>query len=175
MSSRRNTAVSPKIVAPVATRSVDHHVELAVLGTAPLDDVHLGHDLDSADEFGPDDRRQGQDLTQRTVDAEADADATVGWLDVDVRGAVANRLGDDLVDQLDHRCVVVDDQFRLLLGCGGRPELADVVVAFGHDAVVGVEGGDDVARRSEVDVDRRNRQGRERLADLRTRAVCDGD
>ena len=30
--------------------AVDRHLELAVLRTAPLDDVHVGHDLDAADE-----------------------------------------------------------------------------------------------------------------------------
>ena len=59
-----------------------------------------------------------------------DADPPVGRLDVDVGGAVAQRLRDDLVDELDDRCFVgrADDGFDLLLGGGRVPELLDVVV-----------------------------------------------
>ena len=55
---------------------------------------------------GPVGCRQAEHLAQRTVDPVADADPSVGRLDVDVGGAVAQRLGDDLVDQLDDRCLV---------------------------------------------------------------------
>ena len=50
-----------------------------------------------------------KDLFQRAVDAEANADDVVGGLDVHVRGAVAHRLGQDAVDDLDDGRVVRDD------------------------------------------------------------------
>ena len=63
-------------------------------------------------------RGHGRGLEQHAVDAEAHAQlgCLVG-LEVDVRGAVLDRLGDDLVDELDDRRVVgglaqVDDLRR---------------------------------------------------------------
>ena len=119
LSSNRMTVFSPQIVDVVETRTstcaaVDGHLELAVLRTPPLDDVHVGHDLDAADERRAHVGRQRQHLVQRAVDAEADAHLLVGRLDVHVRRTVAQRLGDDLVDDLDDGRVV-DDR-----GGGGR-------------------------------------------------------
>ena len=61
---------------------------------------------------------------ERTVDAEPDAHAVLGRLDVHVGGAVAQRLRDDLVDDLDDRRVRVDDfvaraYLQILLNAGG--------------------------------------------------------
>ena len=102
------------MVAAVATRTstslpsmVDR--ELAVLGAAALDDVHVRHDLDATDETRADRRGQVEDLLQRTVDAKAHAHDVLGGFDVHVRGAVAHRLGEDSVDDLDDRRVVGDD------------------------------------------------------------------
>ena len=113
-SSNRSTVFSPQIVdvvrhAHVEVAVVDVHLELTVLRTAPLDDVHVGHDLDAADERLAHLRRQLDDLAERAVDAEAHPHAVFGRLDVHVGGAVAQRLGDDLVDDLDDRRVRVDD------------------------------------------------------------------
>ena len=131
LSSSRSTAVSPQIVAPVATRTSTPapsivHLELAVLRTPPLDDVHVGHDLDAADQLGPGRRGKLEHLAQRAVDAEADPHPPFGRLDVDVGRAVAQRLGDDLVDELDDRRVVggADDGLDLLLGRGTSPRTA---------------------------------------------------
>ena len=83
------------------------HADLAVLRPPPLDDVHVRQDLDAAG----DDRAHGggqvEDVVQRAVDAVADPDPVRLRLDVDVRGAVAQRLGDDQLHDLDHRRVVV--------------------------------------------------------------------
>ena len=112
--------------AHVDADAVDRHLELAVLRTPALDDVHLGHDLDAADQLGAGRRRKAEHLAQRTVDPVADADPPVGRLDVDVGRAVAQRLGDDLVDELDDRRVVggADDRFDLLLARRPSPRTA---------------------------------------------------
>ena len=83
------------------------HADLAVLRAAPLDDVHVGHDLDAADERRAHRAGQVEHVVQRAVDAEPDPHPVVLRLDVDVGGAVAQRLGDDLLDDLDDRRVVV--------------------------------------------------------------------
>ena len=81
--------------------------DLAVLRAAPLDDVHAGQDLDAADERRAHRAGQVEHVVQRAVDAVADPDPVVLRLDVDVGGAVAQRLGDDHLDDLDDRGVVV--------------------------------------------------------------------
>ena len=58
---------------------------------------------------GPIAAGQLEDLLERAVDAEAHAHDVVGRLDVHVRRAVAHRLGQDAVDDLDDRRVVRDD------------------------------------------------------------------
>ena len=80
------------MVAVVATRTssgdaVDRHLELAVLGAAALDDVHVRHDLDAADQRGAHVDRQREHLVQRAVDPVADAQPVVHRLDVHVRRA----------------------------------------------------------------------------------------
>ena len=72
------------------------------------------HDLHAADERGAHLGRQLDDVLQRTVDAEPDAHTVFGGLDVHVGRAVAQRLRDDLVDDLHDRRVRVDDGFRRL-------------------------------------------------------------
>ena len=79
--------------AHVERHAVDLDLELAVLGPAALDDVHLGHDLDAAHERGAHDRRQVEHLVQRAVDAVADAHAVGHRLDVDVGRALARPPG----------------------------------------------------------------------------------
>ena len=112
-SSSRSTVFSPQIVDVVDTRTSRSrpsivHLELAVLRTAPLDDVHVRHDLDAAHERRAHLGRQLDHLLERAVDAEPHAHALVGRLDVHVGRAVAQRLRDDLVDDLDDRRVVGD-------------------------------------------------------------------
>ena len=53
-------------------------------------------------------RAASSDVVQRAVDAEAHAHLVALRLDVHVGGAVAQRLGDDLVDDLHDRRVRVD-------------------------------------------------------------------
>ncbi len=57
---------------------------------------------------GPIEPGQVEHVVQRAVDAVADPDPLALRLDVDVGGAVAQRLGDDHLDDLDDRRVLVD-------------------------------------------------------------------
>ena len=156
---------------------VDLGLELAVLRPPPLDDVHVGHDLDSADEFRAGRIGQAEHLPQRPIDPVADADLALGGLDVDVRRPVAQGLGDDLVDQLDDRRLVrrADDGVDLLLGGVGLPELLDALVAVRQHAIVGVERRHHVVGRREVDVDVFDVEPGQRLTHGLARAVGDGD
>ena len=102
LSSSRSTHFSPQMVATVDTRTstlaaVELDGDLAVLGTAALDDVHAGHDLDPADHAGSHLGGQGHGVVQGAVDAVPDPDVSVLRLDVDVGGPVAQGLGHDQV------------------------------------------------------------------------------
>jgi hypothetical protein len=86
--------------------AVDGQRDAAVLRDALLGDVEVGHDLharDDARDHAPRDRRG---LAQHAVHPEAHPHLAALGLEVDVRGELLDRLGDDRVDQLDHRRVV---------------------------------------------------------------------
>ena len=76
-------------------------------------------------------QRERERLDEVAVDAEPDAQPIVEWLDVDVGAAVAQRLADDLADELHHGRLVVE---------------VDLGDGLGHQSLVvlGGEGGDDV-------------------------------
>ena len=76
---------------------VDVRRELAVLRPALFDDVHVRHDLDAIDEPDAHCRRQRQHVFHDAVDAVADAHPIFLWLEVDIRSAVAEGLGEDAV------------------------------------------------------------------------------
>ena len=80
----------------------------AVLRDPALGDVDVGHDLQPADDAGLDRLRRAHDLVQHAVDAEPDPQVVLGRLEVDVGGAVLDRLGDEQVDELDDRRVLDD-------------------------------------------------------------------
>ena len=61
-------------------------------------------------------QRQAERLDEVTVDAESDAQTVVERLDVDVRRPVAQRLADDLRDELDDGGLVVEADLRHRLG-----------------------------------------------------------
>ncbi len=114
-SSNRSTIFSPQIVDVVETRTSSARPSMFIsnwpsCGRRRLDDVHVGHDLDAAHERLAHLAGQLDDFVERTVDAEAHPHAIFGGLDVHVGGAVAQRLGDDLVDDLHDRRVRVDDR-----------------------------------------------------------------
>jgi hypothetical protein len=87
---------------------VDLHLELSALGTAPFDDVHVGHDLDAADERLAHLRRQLDDVAERAVDAEPTR-RSLRPARCARRDAVAQRLRHDLVDDLHDPSAQVDD------------------------------------------------------------------
>ena len=83
------TIFSPHTVGRVATRrsiflppTLDR--EPAVLRHAPLGDVHVGHDLEPADDTGLDRLRRAHDLVQHAVDAKPHPQIALARLDVDV-------------------------------------------------------------------------------------------
>ncbi len=53
-------------------------------------------------------QRQRERFDQVTVDTEPDTQPVVERLDVDVRAAVTKGLADDLADELDDRCLIVE-------------------------------------------------------------------
>ena len=84
--------------------SRDTQFDTTVLRHAFLCDIHLGHDLQPAD-----DRRAelihlswSRLFLQHTIDAMAYLQARFLRLDVDIAGASFDRLADDLVDQSHH-------------------------------------------------------------------------
>jgi hypothetical protein len=61
-------------------------------------------------------QRQRERLDEVAVDAEPDAETIVERLDVDVGAAVAQRLADDLADELHHRRLIVEADLGDRLG-----------------------------------------------------------
>ena len=89
-------------------------------GQATLGDVEVAHDLQARHDAGDHAPRDGHRLHEHAVDAEAHAHRAVLGLEVDVRGALLDGLGDDLVDELDDR--------RVVGGLAQVDDLADAVV-----------------------------------------------
>src|SRR5207249_3281697 len=78
----------------------------AVLGQAALGDVEAGHDLHARGESGLQALGRRHDLVQHAIDAEADAEDLLVWLEVDVGGAASDGVHEDHVDEPDHRRLV---------------------------------------------------------------------
>ena len=147
--------------------------------TAPLDDVHVGHDLDAADERLPHLRRQLDHVAERTVDPEAHAHAVFGRLDVHVGRAVAQCLCHDLVDDLHDRRVqiydLVDRARRQLHDQVAGPEGIDVG-ADGRQRAVGlVDAVAQLRGHAERDVHFFHRQRPEEAQHVGVQGVGDGD
>ncbi len=133
---------------------VDDHAELAVLGAALLDDVELGHHLDPAHDRRPHALGQVDRRGHGAVDAIAHPHVALGRLDVHVGCPLADRLGDDPVDHLHHRSVVVDvERFVVLVvGVGlvvAELEGPDVLAGVVQDVVGLVQLALDVAARAD--------------------------
>ena len=86
----------------VDAASFDRQRELTILWTAPFDDVHARHDLESAEQRGADVDRQRERVVQRTVDPVPDTDLVSLRFDVDVGCPIPQGLRHDEVDDLDH-------------------------------------------------------------------------
>ena len=112
LSSRmRIVAPSPRWVGRVVTRRsiaalLDGDADAAVLGNPLLGDVELAHDLQPRDHRADHPLRHVRGFLQHAVDAEADPQLALFGLEVDVGGALPHRLGEDAVDELDHRRVL---------------------------------------------------------------------
>ena len=108
----RITMLSPCAVgsdddAEIELLAADADLNAAVLRDAFLGDADVRHDLQPGNNRELQPLRRVLDFDQDAVDAVADAKPFFEWLDVNVRRAPLNRLQNDLVHQLDDRCVRV--------------------------------------------------------------------
>ena len=84
----------------------DADIEAAVLGNPSLRDVHAAHDLDAGQDRGLQLSGNRESFAQDTVDAHADLEFGLPWLDMDITGALIDGALDDGVDQADGRGTV---------------------------------------------------------------------
>ena len=117
------TRLSPWVVGAVAIAQVDAPAREgqprpAVLRQAALGDVELGQDLDARDDGGAEPGRRRADLAQPAMDPVAHPQMVALGLDVDVGGAHPHRVGEQLVDQPDHRRLLRLPDQALDIGAG---------------------------------------------------------
>jgi hypothetical protein len=103
---------------------VDGHAELAVLGATPFHDVERGHHLDPAGDRRTHTPGKIDGAGHGAVDAIPHPHGVLGGFDVDIGGALTDRLGDDPCDHLHDGRIVVD-----LEGLTGLVVGEDLVVA----------------------------------------------
>ena len=145
---------------------LDRDADAAVLGDPLLGDVELAHDLQARDHRADHPLRDVRGLLQHAVDPEADPHLALFGLEVDVGGALGHGLGEDAVDELDHRRVLgarlhvadLGERFVLFLLVLPRSMIASATVLcsvpsrassastslFGGDGDVAVEAGGDL-------------------------------
>src|SRR5579875_488866 len=82
------------------------HLDAPILRHTPLGDVEARHHLQTRGELPRELYRGLSDILQHPVHAVADAIALLVGLEVDVRGALADRIEHDLVDEADDRRVL---------------------------------------------------------------------
>jgi len=114
----RIVAPSPREVGRVVTRRSRN----ALLG-----DVELAHDLQPRDHGADHSLRHVRGLLQHAVDTEADPQLTFFGLEVNIGGPLPHRLGEDAVDELDHRRVLGTRLHRADFGEASFPDLFDLV------------------------------------------------
>ena len=85
--------------------AADGQADAAVLRDPLLGDVEVPHDLEARDHSGDHAPRNGRGVVQDAVDAVADPHLLAVGLEVNVRGAFLDALGDHAVDELDDRCL----------------------------------------------------------------------
>ena len=93
--------------ADVDAPAFDGQREAAVLGHALLGDVQVGHDLDARDHAHRHLALDRRGRMEHAVDAKLHARVSLLGVQVDVRGALLDGLGDERVDELDDGRVLV--------------------------------------------------------------------
>ena len=89
--------------------------DAAILGQALLGDIEARHDLDARGDDAVQHLLRLDDVAQNTIQAEAHHGARLEGLDVNIRGALAHRLGQQGIDQAhDGRVVLALQQVRRL-------------------------------------------------------------
>ena len=94
----------------------DAQTDAPVLRQPLLGDVELGHHLDARDDRRRHRAPRLQRLAQHAVDAQPHHEPVLERLDVDVRGVLLDRLGQQRVDELDDRRIVLALEQVGLLG-----------------------------------------------------------
>ena len=133
-SSTRITHDSPNIVGSVDTRrstglAADRRARCGRPAAAASRRCRDRHDLDARDQRDREVRRRRLELEQHAVDAVADLEVVLERLEVDVRRLVADRLVEDVVQQLDdrrrrgHRRLVLEVELAALAGDSSGDEL----------------------------------------------------
>ncbi len=114
--------------------------DAAVLGQALFGNVQLGHDLDPRDDHRCQRPGRLQHFTQDTVHPQADRQAILEGLDMDIRGVLLDRFGQQRVDQADDRRLVLGFQqvFRFGQRLGHRHQVGILTKAF--DELHGIVG-----------------------------------
>ncbi len=166
------TSFSPQIV-------VD--ADLAVLGAPAFDDVHAGHDLHPGCEGSPRRRWQVGHVVEHAVDPEPDPKELLLRFYVDVRGAVAEPLGDEQVHDLDRRRARGDgrqlERYHTLES-DLRPRLLErtrgLLKAWAH-AVNPAQVGQDVGRAGHVWSDGKPRDQPDVVEKRQVAGVAHGD
>ena len=112
--------------------AAEFELDAPILGHPALGDVHARHDLEPRHQaVGDVDRRRGH-LVQHAILAEADAEALLVRLEVDVGGAAGDGVDEDLVDVAHHRRLIhVELLFRALVLLGSY--LFEIDQVGGHD------------------------------------------
>jgi hypothetical protein len=127
----------------------DREGAVTVLRLPVLGDVHIGHDLEPADDGGLSALGAAHHLVEHAVDAVPDAQVLLLRLYMDVRCPVSDRLRDHVVHKLDDRCVALDLRQSLEVVGGEVAARAHPVVRvdmLGY-LVRFLDGGEDVVLR----------------------------
>ena len=133
-------------------------LDAAVLRQAALGDVQLGHQLHARNDGGLQLARRRVLIEQHAVDAIADAEFFFERLDVNVAGALLDRLRDHGVHQPDDRRLAghVAQMFQILrrlaglafeIAFGARRRFAVIAVDRVQDLLLGREHGRDLSDR----------------------------
>ena len=149
-------------------------LDAAVLREPSLGDIQLGHQLDARNNGGLQFARRRALTRQHAIDAVADAKLFFERLDVDVAGALLDRLPDHGVHQPDHGRFTghVAEVFEILRFAHGRRELGFVL---GRLAVVAVDGVEDFLLQGDPGQHRQTSGRLDRVASLEIQRIGHGE